>query len=74
MSEISELFARDPLKLTRPDREQIVQYYRDNRAKYFLGTPKEPKPPKLTAEERKAQKALESPKEKIKLELGDLDL
>ncbi len=37
MSEISELFQRDPLSLTKPDIDQIIAYYRDARAKFNLG-------------------------------------
>jgi hypothetical protein len=31
MSDITELFMRDPLKLTDTDISGIIQYYRDNR-------------------------------------------
>ncbi len=37
MSEISELFQRDPLSLTKPDIDAIIAYYREARAKFNLG-------------------------------------
>ncbi len=37
MSEISELFQRDPLSLTKPDIDSIIAYYREARAKFNLG-------------------------------------
>lgn len=37
MSEISELFQRDPLSLTAVDISEIVKYYREARAKFNLG-------------------------------------
>ena len=37
MSELSELFDRDPLKLTKTDRRAIIQKYRDDRQKFLLG-------------------------------------
>lgn len=37
MTDIAELFARDPLKLTKDDIEKIVTYYRSCRAQFNLG-------------------------------------
>ena len=37
MSEISELFQRDPLGLTKDGISAIAAYYRDARAKFNLG-------------------------------------
>lgn len=37
MSDIADLFARDPLSLTKPDIEVIVKYYREKRAQFNLG-------------------------------------
>ena len=37
MSELSELFDRDPLKLTREDRSKIISKMREDRAKFMLG-------------------------------------
>ncbi len=34
---ISELFARDPLQLTKPDRDLIIEYYRRKRQQFNLG-------------------------------------
>lgn len=34
---IAELFARDPLDLTRPDRDAMVAHYRKGRKKFILG-------------------------------------
>lgn len=51
MSDISELFQRDPLSLTKDNLDDIIKHYRDARAKYLLGEgvakPKKPekKPP-----------------------------
>lgn len=69
MSEISELFAKDPLSLTKEDRTAIIAHFRENRAKYMQGaklqtTAKEPK--------AKAEPKLKGPK--IQLSLGDLKL
>lgn len=37
-SDISILFATDPLRLTREDRrEKMIPYFRDNREKYLSG-------------------------------------
>lgn len=47
-SDISVLFATDPLKLTKEDRKPIIEYFRANREKYLAtnsGTPA-PKAPK----------------------------
>ena len=45
---ISDLFAKDPLKLTREDRREMIEYYRRNRALWVSGgrvkTTKEKKP------------------------------
>lgn len=37
MSDISELFSRDPLSLTKSDRALIIAEYRDKRERYMLG-------------------------------------
>lgn len=37
MSDIAELFARDPLELTKADIGEIVSYYRTARAAFNLG-------------------------------------
>jgi len=37
MSEISDLFARDPLSLTREDIDAIIARYREARAAFNLG-------------------------------------
>ncbi len=48
MSDLSELFDRDPLQLTSQDIALIVKRMRENQAQYELGakTPVAPKPPK----------------------------
>ena len=56
MSELSELFARDPLNLTTSDLDQIIERYRQARAQFNLGLKvdpavpkaKKPKPAKIT--------------------------
>lgn len=61
---ISELFAADPLSLTRETRKPIIEFYRSNRVKFLSGgkTEKLPKP--------KSKGTLPA----IDLELGDLEL
>lgn len=46
MSSIADLFARDPLKLTRENRKPIIEHYRANREKFIQGVKpaKEAKP------------------------------
>lgn len=63
MSDISELFAKDPLSLTREDRTSIITYYRENRQRFITG--------------QKVLKAEKAPKAKaaaIDIDLGDLDI
>lgn len=51
MSDISDLFSKDPLSLTKSDRSLIIAEYREKRAKYMLGvkTPKAKTAPKAKA-------------------------
>lgn len=37
MSDIAELFARDPMKLSEQDIEGIISYFRKSRAQFNLG-------------------------------------
>lgn len=37
MSEISDLFAKDPLSLTKEDRTALIAKYRTSREQYMLG-------------------------------------
>ena len=46
MSDIQTLFNEDPLKLTRNDYKEIVEYYRAARAQFALGDKKAGKAPK----------------------------
>lgn len=50
MSVIADLFAKDPLLLTKEDRTEIIAFYRENRDKYVAGQKqeKQPKAPKAT--------------------------
>lgn len=64
MSELSELFARDPLQLTKSDRAQIIAHMRANRAAFMQG--------QRTTSVEKASKKPAPPKGK--LSLGDLDM
>jgi hypothetical protein len=48
MSELSELFARDPLGLTDQDLDLIVARMREAQTKFDLGVPVAPKVPKAT--------------------------
>ncbi len=59
-SDISLLFARDPLKLTKEDRGPMIEYFRANREKYLAG--------------EKQAKVTPAPKQKSKGPLPDLDL
>ena len=47
MSDLSELFDRDPLSLTDQDLERIIARTRESQAQYELGGPKAP--PKAAA-------------------------
>lgn len=63
MSDIAELFARDPLSLSKDDRRQIIQFYRERRAEFNL----------TGASVKKAPKEKAPPGDKIKtLDLDDL--
>lgn len=57
MTDISELFARDPLKLTRDDITEIIKRMRDARAQFNLGNVKAGSTKPLT-EKQKATKSL----------------
>lgn len=59
-SDISLLFATDPLKLTREDRAPIIAYFRENRLKYLAG--------------EKQVRATPAPKQKSKGPLPDIEL
>lgn len=59
MSDTSELFARNPLKLTREDITQLINELRKARVQFNLGAKAEPKP--------KATKVAKTP-------LGQIDL
>ncbi len=61
MSDISELFSRDPLSLTKSDRALIIAEYREKRERYMLG--------------QKTAKAAPKPKaaKKSGLSLDDID-
>lgn len=49
MSELSELFERDPLSLTREDISTIIKKYREDRQRFLLGEkkPKAASSPKI---------------------------
>lgn len=57
MTDISELFARDPLKLTRDDITDIIKRMRDARAQFNLGNVKAGSTKPLS-EKAKATKSL----------------
>lgn len=61
MTDIAELFGRDPLTLTKPDLEEIVAYYREKRATF------------LSAGKVKAEKAAKKAAPPT-LSLDDLDI
>ena len=65
MSDIAELFARDPLNLSRADIDAIITYYRSARANFILG--------EKQAGSTKKLKAASEPKPKMTaLDLDDL--
>lgn len=63
MSDMAELFARDPLKHTRESIDEIITYYRGARANFILG--------EKSAGSTKKAKAAAVPKGE---KLGSLDL
>lgn len=60
MSDIGELMATDPLKLTKESRREIITYFRDNRVKFLVAG--------------KAPRAAKKPVPEGGLSLDDLDL
>jgi hypothetical protein len=62
---ISELFARDPLKLTKEDRRAIIAKFREDRAKFVANGMKKP-----TKAQEKAAASAKAPS--LDLDLGDL--
>lgn len=65
MSDMSELFARDPLKHTRESIDEIITYYRGARAAFSLG--------EKSAGSTKKAKASAAPKE-AGPKIGQIDL
>lgn len=63
MTDMTELFARDPLKHTRESIDEIITYYRNARANFILG--------EKSAGSTKKAKAAAMPKGE---RLGSLDL
>ena len=49
MSDLSELFTRDPLSLTTADIDLIIARYREARAQFNLGLASAPKKPRPKA-------------------------
>lgn len=50
MTDIGELFARDPLSLTNDDIDKIIGHYREAREKFLIGDKAAGKTPKAKAE------------------------
>lgn len=67
MTDISELFARDPLSLTRSDVSAIVARYREARGQFIAGNMKAGSAKPKTAKQAQAESLAE--KLDIKLEL-----
>lgn len=44
MTDINELFSRDPHGLSEQDLTQLIQHFRDRRAQFVQGVKAEPKP------------------------------
>jgi len=69
VSDIEELFRKDPLSLTRTDVSEIVQHIRARRAQFLQGE----KPPKEAKPRKKVD--LDKPMSKVdKIDLSELDL
>lgn len=66
-SDISTLFARDPLSLTKEDRRPMIEYYRANRAKFLAGQSQAKLP-------KEAKQKSKGPLPDIDVDLGDLKL
>lgn len=64
---INELMSRDPLLLTKRDRSRLVQRFRDGRAQFMSQGSR-------AAPAAKPDKAPKAKKEKVTLDLSDLDL
>jgi len=64
MTDIAELFQRDPKDLTREDRAAIIARYREARTQFILGVAQAGSPKKV----KEVKPKLTS------LDLGDLDL
>lgn len=60
MSDLAEIFERDPLQLTKLDLEKTVAYYREMRAKF------------VQAGEKKITKPKAAKPTGVQLDLGDL--
>lgn len=60
MSDISELFQRDPKKISREELERMVEEYRKKRAQFNLGNLQagRAKPTKTTAKQEEASKVV----------------
>lgn len=67
MTDLSELFSRDPLSLAKQDIEEIIKAQRASRAQFALGNMKAGKTP--AKPKTAAGKAAASLAEQIKLEL-----
>lgn len=59
MSDLAEIFERDPLDLTKVDLEKVVAYYREMRAKFVQA-----------GEKKVAKQVVKKPG--VQLDLGDL--
>lgn len=60
MSDIAELFRKDPMSCTKPDIRAIVAFFREKRGQFMLGNKQAGKVvTKLTAKEEAASKAVD---------------
>jgi hypothetical protein len=64
---INELMSRDPLLLTKQDRSRLVQRFREGRAQFMSQGSR-------AAPAAKPDKAPKAKKEKVTIDLADLDL
>lgn len=59
MSDINELFRKDPLSCTRADIQEIVRVFREKRGQFVLGNKQAGNTKKLTAKEEAVSKAVD---------------
>lgn len=69
MTDISELFSRDPLSLTKPEITEIIQHFRKCRAQFNLGAMSAGSTKPKSEKAKAADKLTESLNLKLELDL-----